>query len=156
MRGGLITRDCLGPFIRLPRLFNSPACYHVIDNKLIPHVLNGHFKEGCYILQQDPSFFRAFKAVQRLLEERGVRLFECPPNEADLRAIENIWGEIKYNVAHLYPTTATANYFWLVVNAEWEALLQKPGQAEGTPDCPAGSMTPSRWKAPSFCYRTCE
>ncbi|KAH9365032.1 hypothetical protein HPB48_007963 [Haemaphysalis longicornis] len=38
---------------RLPRLFNPPTSCHVIENELIPNALNGPFKEGCYISQQD-------------------------------------------------------------------------------------------------------
>lgn len=33
---GTVTRNCLGPLIRLPRLFNPPTSCQVIENELIP------------------------------------------------------------------------------------------------------------------------
>lgn len=127
---GAITRDGLGPLVRLPQPFNSAAYCDVIDNTLIPYALDGPFKDGCYILQQDRSPVHTSKVVQRLLEGRGVRLLEWPPNGADLNPIENVWGTMKHNLAHLNLTTATADDLWAAIKAQWETLRQKPGYTD--------------------------
>lgn len=72
---GTITKDCLGPLVRLPRFFNSAASCQVIDHVLIPNALNADFKEGNYMSKaRGPS--RTLEAVQRLLGQRGGRLLE--------------------------------------------------------------------------------
>ncbi|KAM7306637.1 hemicentin-2-like [Ixodes scapularis] len=64
----------------------------IIENTLVPYVLDGPFPDGCFFLQQDRSPVHKARKVSAMLEASGIHQLEWPPNGADCNTIENIWG----------------------------------------------------------------
>lgn len=124
---GAITKEGLGPLVRLPPAFNACAYCELLDVHLIPHALNGPFPDGCFLLQHDYSPIHTARAVQALLEERAVRVLDWTPKGADFNIIENVWGLLKQHMSRLNLVTATPDQLWRAIEAEWDQLRQRDG-----------------------------
>lgn len=123
---GAISKDGLGPLVRIDGRFNTSAYCDVIEQTLLPYVLDGPFPDGVYLLQHDRSPIHTARRVDELLEARGVRLLQWPPNGADLNPIENVWGLMKKRLASRNLGSATADALWEGISQEWETLRGHP------------------------------
>lgn len=104
---GAVSAEGLGPLVRLPPNFNADSYCDLLEHYLLPYVLDGPFKDGIFLLQQDYSPAHTMRKVKALLEERAVRLLEWTPKGADLNIIENVWGYLKSRISRCnYATTA--------------------------------------------------
>lgn len=92
---GAISKEGLGPLVRLSPSFTADAYCEILDYHLVPYALDGPFKDGCYFFQHDRSPVHTARAVQNLLQERAVCVLDWPPKGADLNPIENVWGAMK-------------------------------------------------------------
>ncbi|KAH7947704.1 hypothetical protein HPB52_015220 [Rhipicephalus sanguineus] len=69
---GAVSKDGLGPLVRLSRSFTAGAYCEILDSHLLPYALDGPFKDGCFWFQQDLSPVHTARAVRNLLEERDA------------------------------------------------------------------------------------
>ncbi|KAG0438028.1 hypothetical protein HPB47_017179, partial [Ixodes persulcatus] len=111
---GAMSKDGVGPLVRLDGRFTAEAYSGLIDTVLLPHALDGPFGDGFFYFQQDRSPVHMTAAVTRCLEDRGVMVLEWPPQGADMNPIENVGGAMKDSVDDP----------WATVEAEWERLLE--------------------------------
>ncbi|KAM7281693.1 hypothetical protein ISCGN_006159, partial [Ixodes scapularis] len=121
---GVITKDRLGPLVRIEGRFNASSYCNIIDEELMPYALDGPFPDGAYLLQHDRSPVHTARRVDALLEDRGVCQLPWPPNGADMNPIENVWGLMKTRLASQNLGSATADALWSAISQEWEALRE--------------------------------
>lgn len=117
-----ISKDGLGPLIRLQGKFTAERYGAIIDDVLIPYVLDGPFPEGDYTFQHDRSPIHTARVVRELLEERGVTVMEWPPQSPDLNIIENVWGFMKMSLARHPLHGLSEDRLWSAIVSEWDAL----------------------------------
>ncbi|KAH6927980.1 hypothetical protein HPB50_010210 [Hyalomma asiaticum] len=109
---GSISKDGLGPLVRLDARFTAAAYTDLLDTVLIPYALNGPLEDGLFSFQHDRSPIHTASSVNRLLEERCVMVLEWPPQGADMNISENVWAEIKAWAQPGCITGAAANELW--------------------------------------------
>lgn len=119
---GAISKDGLGSLVRVDGSFTASQYCDILTRTFLPYVLDGPFKDGCYILQHDRSPVHTARNVCALLEQHVVRQLQWPPSGADLNPIENIWGLLKQQLSRRCLGAATADYLWEAIKTEWEAL----------------------------------
>ncbi|XP_070389482.1 uncharacterized protein [Dermacentor albipictus] len=122
---GAISKEGLGPLIRLSPSFTAEAYCDILDYHLLPYALDGPFKDGCYFFQQDLSPVHTARAVAKLLQERGVRVLDWPPKGADFNVMENVWGMMKESLSKLNLGGASADELWLAITREWKRLGER-------------------------------
>ncbi|KAH6922278.1 hypothetical protein HPB50_011940 [Hyalomma asiaticum] len=66
---GSISKDGLGPLVRLDGRFTAAAYTDLLDSVVIPYALNGPFEDGLFSFQHDRSPIHTASSVNRLLEE---------------------------------------------------------------------------------------
>ncbi|KAH6924396.1 hypothetical protein HPB50_016667 [Hyalomma asiaticum] len=87
-----------------------------------PHVLDGAFPDGCFTLQQDLSPVHTSRAAKDRLEGLCVMVADCPPLEADMNIIENMWGIMKNKLSRKWLHNAGCDELRRNVQAEWDLL----------------------------------
>ncbi|EEC05391.1 transposable element tc1 transposase, putative, partial [Ixodes scapularis] len=92
---GSMSKDGLGPLVRIEGSFNAQCYCEILDNVLVPYILDGPFEVGCCLLQHDRSPVHTARSVSALLEDRAVRTLQWPPVGPDLNPIESVWGWMK-------------------------------------------------------------
>lgn len=123
---GAISRDGIGPLVRIEGSFTAARYCEILLEHLIPYALDGPFQDGYYLFQHDRSPVHKARAVGALLERCAVRQLPWPPNGADLNPIENIWGIMKKKLSSRRMCGGTADQLWHAVKEEWEALRGSP------------------------------
>lgn len=123
---GTISKDGLGPLIRLEGHLTASKYCDILQETLLPYVLDGPFADGCYLLQHNGSAVHTAPAVRALLEHRVIRKLEWPANSLDLNPIENVWAFLKERLAEKDLCGADADSLWTAISAEWEALRVRP------------------------------
>ncbi|KAH6922749.1 hypothetical protein HPB50_018789 [Hyalomma asiaticum] len=119
---GAITKDGLGPLYRIVGHLCSEDYMTIIDHQLLPHVLDGPYSDGHFLLQQDLSPIHTARSVTKHLENLGVMTLDWPPKGADMNVIENVWGILKHNLSKMGLHTATPDELWQAIKSEWEKL----------------------------------
>lgn len=123
---GAISKDGLGPLVRLEGPFTASRYCDVITRHLVPYALDGPFSDGCYFFQHDRSPIHKARIVQSLLEEHAVCQLEWPPCGADLNPVENVWGMLKKRLSTRANRGRTADTLWQAIAQEWESLRGRP------------------------------
>lgn len=90
---GAITKD--GPLYRIVGHLCSEDYMTIIDHQLLPHVLDGSYSDGHFLLEQDLSPIHTARSVTKHLENLGVMTLDWPPKGADMNVIEHVWGIMK-------------------------------------------------------------
>ncbi|KAG0430691.1 hypothetical protein HPB47_022461 [Ixodes persulcatus] len=92
---GALTSTGLGPFHRLVCSFGALQYTDIIDQVLLPFLLDGPYPDGLFLLQDDRSPVHQADTVKKLLEQRAITMLPWPPGGADWNVIENVWGILK-------------------------------------------------------------
>lgn len=124
---GAISKDGLGPLVRIDGSFTATQYSGIITNTLLPYVLDGPFKDGYYIYQHDRSPVHTARQITALLEQHVVRQLQWPPCGADLNPIENVWGLMEQQLSRQCWGSQTAEELWEAIKAEWDALKASSG-----------------------------
>ncbi|KAH8033131.1 hypothetical protein HPB51_007748 [Rhipicephalus microplus] len=74
---------------------------HTAISVLLPHTLNGPFKDGLFSFQHDRSPVHTAVPIKHMLEERCVMELDWPPQGVRINIIDNVWAEIKKNLSRL-------------------------------------------------------
>lgn len=119
---GAVSKDGLGPLVRLEGTFNAEAYCDVIASIMVPYALDGPFPDGFYYFQQDRSPIHMAKSVICLLEQLGVMVLEWPPQGADMNICENVWGAMKTALSRRPLQCGSQEALWAAVHEEWERL----------------------------------
>lgn len=119
---GIVTKEGLGPLYRIQGRFCTASYINIVEQVLLPHVLDGPFNDGCFILQQDLSPVHTSRAAKGRLEELGIMTIDWPPQGADMNVIENVWGLMKKNLSKMGLHNVSCDELWRKVEAEWELL----------------------------------
>lgn len=117
-----MSRNGLGPLVRVDGSFTSDAYVDIIESVLTPYVLDGPFPDGFYLFQQDRSPVHTSRKVSAILDARGVRQLPWPPKGADMSPIENVWGLLKAHLMRSHIGNANADTLWEAIRGEWERL----------------------------------
>ncbi|KAH6945097.1 hypothetical protein HPB50_007203 [Hyalomma asiaticum] len=104
---GAISKDGLGPLVRTDGKFTASYYSFLLQNTMLPCVLDGPFADGCFIFQQDKS---------------PVRMARQPPCGADANPIENVWARMKWGLSRRYLSRASADTLWNAIQEELDAL----------------------------------
>lgn len=123
---GSLSKDGLGPLIRVEVCLTPSKYCDILQETLLPYVLNGPFPDGCYLLQHNGTVVHTAPAVRALLEDNAVRELEWPENGLDLNPIENVWAFLKERLVEKDLCGADADSLWAAISAEWGALRARP------------------------------
>ncbi|KAH7977742.1 hypothetical protein HPB49_003360 [Dermacentor silvarum] len=119
---GCITRDGLGPLVRIQGALTADKCSNILYTVGLPHITSHITPQHDCIFQHDRSPVDTAKKVDRLLQQRGVTVIMWPPQSPDLNIIENVWGRMKTSLSRLGLHGKSADDLWAAVNEEWERL----------------------------------
>ncbi|KAH6947045.1 hypothetical protein HPB50_016909 [Hyalomma asiaticum] len=72
--------------------------------------------------RQDRSPIHTAKLTTRVLEELGMMLLEWPPQGADMKIVENVWGAMKKALSRRPIAGGSQDALWAAVKEEWERL----------------------------------
>lgn len=117
-----MSREGLGPLVRIEGSFTASCYSALLQDTMIPYVLDGPFPDGCFIFQQDRSPVHMARQATTLLEDLGVRTLQWPPNGADANPIENVWGVMKSRLSRRHLSGGTADALWTAIREEWDSL----------------------------------
>lgn len=123
---GAIAVQGLGPLHRIGGSLNAEGYIQILENKLIPLVLDRPFPDGFFFLQHYRSPVHKPKVVNNFLDARGIRQLLWPPAGADINIIESIWGLMKRNLSRRFLPDSSSNTLRLALQDEWESLKQRP------------------------------
>ncbi|KAH7951116.1 hypothetical protein HPB52_004747 [Rhipicephalus sanguineus] len=70
---GALSKEGLGPLVRIDGPFTASAYCSLLQEVLVPYVLDGPFEDGCYLLQHDRSPIHTARSVAAVLESLAVR-----------------------------------------------------------------------------------
>ena len=73
-----------------------------------------------WVFQQDNDPKHTSRKAKQRLESNSIDVMEWPPQSLDLNAIENLWAEVKVNVAKSSPKNV--NELWVVVQRSWSQI----------------------------------
>lgn len=119
---GVVTKDGLGPLHRIHGRLCSEDYIAIIDHQLLPHVLDGPYSDGNFLLMHDLSPIHTAHSVTAHLESLGVMTLDWPPKGADMNVLENVWGILKANLSKMGLHTATSDELWEAIKSQWEVL----------------------------------
>lgn len=119
---GVITKAGLGPLHHIEGRLCAEDYITIIDHQLIPHILEGPYSDGHFVLQHDLSPIHMAHAVTAHLESLGMMTLDWPPKGADMSIIENVRGVLKANLSKMGLHTAAANELWEAIRSQWEEL----------------------------------
>lgn len=132
---GALSYEGLGPLYRVKEKMTSDTYSDIVQNTLLPYVLDGPFSDGLFYLQQDGAPVHTARAVQTMLENLGIMTLPWPSRSPDLNIIENVWGLMKKNLARQPGLgVATADELWTAIEAEWNRLRQLPNLVDSLYD----------------------
>ncbi|KAH6941032.1 hypothetical protein HPB50_012695 [Hyalomma asiaticum] len=109
-----MTREGLGPLVLIDGNLSASTYSLITERELLPYVLNGPFKDGCFVYQHDRSPIHTARSVKSLLVG------------ADLNPIENVWGLVKRRLAARNLGSSTKETLFAAIQEEWEALRARP------------------------------
>ncbi|KAG0427206.1 hypothetical protein HPB47_025713 [Ixodes persulcatus] len=112
----------LGPLVRIEGSVTPDQCVDIIDAVVVPHLLDGPFQDGSFVLQQDPSPTYTSETVTKHLEEQGILTMEWPPKSEDLNPMKGVWSRLG---------EPSADLLWAMVKKEWDKLRQVPDLVAG-------------------------
>lgn len=121
----------LGPLVRIEGSVMPDQCVDIIDAVVVPHLLDGPFQDGSFILQQDPSPTYTSETVTRHLEEQGILTMEWPPKSEDLNPMKGVWSVVKERICRKRLAEPSADLLWAMVKKEWDKLRQVPDLVAG-------------------------
>ncbi|KAH8042304.1 hypothetical protein HPB51_021388 [Rhipicephalus microplus] len=120
-----MTREGLGPLVLIDGSLSASTYSLIIERELLPYVLNGPFKDGCFVYQHDRSPIHTASSVKSLLEGLGVRTLEWPPVGADLNPIDSVWGLVKRRLAARNLGSSTKKTLFAAIQEKWKALRSR-------------------------------
>ncbi|KAH7951922.1 hypothetical protein HPB52_015430 [Rhipicephalus sanguineus] len=124
---GAITRDGLGPLHKIEDSLTANSYVDIIEQVLLPFLLDGPFTDGLFVFQHDRSPIHTAKCVRATLEGLGINVLEWPPKGADVNIIENIWGLMKKkSLARPALEIQSRDTLWIALQEEWERLRADP------------------------------
>ncbi|KAL1480454.1 hypothetical protein MTO96_034717 [Rhipicephalus appendiculatus] len=121
---GSISKDGLGPLVRLDGRFTAAAYRDHLRTVLISYASNGPFKDSLFYFQHERSPVHTAAPVTRLLEERCAMVLDWPPEGADMNIIENVWAEIMKTLSRRPLHKCSSDALWAAVEEEWQKLAR--------------------------------
>lgn len=119
---GALSKEGLGPLVRIEDRFNAAAYCDLIKRVVVPYALDRPFPDGLYFFQQDRSPIHMAKSTTRFQEQLGVMLLEWPPQGADMNICENVWGAMKKALSRQPIQCGSQDALWAAIQEEWERL----------------------------------
>lgn len=123
---GAISKDGLGPLVRIEGSLTTSEYCDILEQSLLPYVLDGPFPDGCYLLQHNRGFVHTSLTVRALLEDRVIPELDWPPSDSDLNPVGNVWAFLRERLAEQDLGNVTADSLWAAISSEWEALRARP------------------------------
>lgn len=124
---GAISKDGLGPSVRIDGTLNAPSYCDILKGTLVPYAMDGPFADGFYWLQHDCSPVHTARLTEATLDSCGVLRLPWPPRGADLNPIENLWGLIKRRLAAQTGRITNTDDLWRSIEEAWGALRAETG-----------------------------
>ncbi|KAM7293698.1 hypothetical protein ISCGN_023296 [Ixodes scapularis] len=95
---GAISHDGLGPLHRISGRMTAETYSDIVEQVMLPYVMDGPFTDGVFLLQQDGAPIHTARSVTNLLDSLGITRLDWPARSPDLNIIENVWGKMKKTV----------------------------------------------------------
>lgn len=123
----VVTYEGLGPIYRVEKGSLTPDGYvDVVDNLLMPFLLNGPFPDGGFLLQHDPTPTYSSCRVREYLAVRGIAQMPWPPKFEDLNPIRNAWSLVKERLQRRRLADPSPDKLWALIKKEWDKLRDIP------------------------------
>lgn len=118
----MITKDGLGPLVRIDGKFTANKYCEILTTVAHPKLAEVQFSGAGPVFQQDRSPVHASKKVETVLRQLNFIVLECLPQSPDFNIIENIWGQMKAAPASKPLHGMSKDSLWSAVHAEWERI----------------------------------
>lgn len=122
-----VTYEGIGPIHRVERgSLTSDSYIDVVDGILMPFLLDGPFRDGGFLLQQDPTPTYSSSRVQEHLAAHGITQMPWPPKFEDLNPIRNAWALVKERLQRRRLSDPSPDKLWALIKKEWDKLRDIP------------------------------
>lgn len=123
----MVTYQGLGPIIRVENGSLTPEEYiKLMDNVMVPFLLDGPFRDGSFILQQDATSTYISSPVLKHLEAHDVQQLHWHPKCEDLNAIRSAWGLVKERLWRRRLRDPSPDNMWALIEKEWNKIRAMP------------------------------
>uniref|UniRef100_A0A0C9SE54 Putative transposable element n=1 Tax=Amblyomma americanum TaxID=6943 RepID=A0A0C9SE54_AMBAM len=123
----MVTYQGLGPIVRIENGSLTPEDYiKLIDNVMLPFLLDGPFRDGGFILQQDATSTYTCEEVRSHLQAHDIEQLRWPPKCEDLSAIRSAWGVVKERLWRRRLNEVVPDNMWALIEKEWNKLKGMP------------------------------
>lgn len=123
----MVTYQGLGPIVRVNQGSLTPEEYvKLIDGVMVPFLLDGPFRDGSFVLQQDATSTYGSQPVLDHLKAHDIWQLAWPPKCEDLSAIRSAWGLVKERLWRRRLADPTPDNMWALIEKEWNKLKGMP------------------------------
>lgn len=123
----MVTYQGLGPIVRVNQGPLTPEEYvKLIDGVMVPFLLDGPFRDGSFVLQQDATSTYGSQPVLDHLKAHDIWQLAWPPKCEDLSAIRSAWGLVKERLWRRRLADPTPDNMWALIEKEWNKLKGMP------------------------------
>lgn len=126
-----LTHAGLGPLVRIAGSGTPEKVVDIIDKTLVPYLLNGPFRDGDYVLQQDTTPAYTSTQVQDHLERLGITEIDWPPKSEDLNPIKSVWELLRKRICRKRVSEPSPDKLWQLIKKEWDVLRKAPDLVRG-------------------------
>lgn len=128
----MVTYQGPGPIYKVKGQSLAPDEYvSVVNDVMLPFLLDGPFLDGTFVLQQDPAPTYKSGLVRNHLDRLGVRRVAWPPKCEDLNPIRSAWALVKERICRKRLTDVSADKLWALFKREWDKLMEIPNLVGG-------------------------
>ncbi|KAH7955282.1 hypothetical protein HPB52_000086 [Rhipicephalus sanguineus] len=121
---GAISKDGLGPLVRIEETFNASPYCDIVNKTLVPYALDGPFPDDFYWLQYDRSPAHTARLAEAALDSCGVVRRRLPNADALWRSIQEAWEALSRE-----PETSRALYASMALGAAEFAARKAPANS---------------------------
>ena len=110
------------PLVRVNGRFNQHKYKSIIEETLLPFMMQNHGGTEEFVLQEDNCGPHRANSIAKYFRAKGVSRMKWPAQSPDLNPMENVWGHLKQILRKRAKRPTTCDQLFSILQSEWDAL----------------------------------